>query len=63
MISLNSSFPSKVRVNLRKYRIKDAKVGYPISLKTKYQFDEVKQELIVSFDEIFGARIFELETR
>lgn len=58
-----SNRPRKVRVNLRKYRIKDAKVGYPISLKTKYQFDEAKQVLIVSFDDNFGARIFELETR
>ena len=58
-----SNKPRKIKVNLQKYHIKNVKVGYPISLNTKYQFDEVKQELIVSFDEDFGARIFELEIR
>lgn len=58
-----SNRPREIKVNLHKYHIKDVKIGYPISLDTKYQFDEVKQELKVSFDDDYGARIFELETR
>ena len=58
-----SNRPREIKVNLRKYHIKDVKIGYPISLDIKYQFDEIKQELKVSFDEDYGARIFELETK
>lgn len=58
-----SNRPREIKVNLRKYHIKNVKIGYPILLDTKYQFDEIKQELKVSFDEDYGARIFELEIR
>ena len=59
----NTSGKSRiVRVNLKKYHVKDVRVGYPQFLKTKYSFDKEKCELVVSFVEDYGGRIFELET-
>jgi len=53
-----SGKPRIVKVNLKKYNINNVKVAYPISLNTKYTFDN--NVLEVSFSEDYGGRIFEL---
>ena len=57
----NTSGKSReVTVDLKKYCIKNIKVGYPALLKTNYKYDEKTQQLTVLFDEEYGGRIFEL---
>jgi len=54
-----SGKPRKVSVNLKKYGVKDIKVGYPLKEETIYSFDKKKQVLTVEFKEDYGGRIFE----
>lgn len=58
-----SNKPKTISIDLSKYHVVDAKVGYPTSLDTDYHFDEQTKVLTVSFKENYGGRIFELETR
>ena len=55
-----SGKPRNIKINLSKYVVKDAVVGYPSSLQTVYSFDNKTQTLIVSFPEGYGGRMFEL---
>ena len=55
-----SKKPRTIKIDLSKYDVKDAKIGYPLSLDTNYSFNKEKHILKVSFSENYGARIFEL---
>ena len=55
-----SGKPRTVRVNLKKYCVKNICVGYPTSIKTNYKFDKNTSILSVDFKEEYGGRVFEI---
>lgn len=58
-----SNKPRTISIDLSKYDVIDAKVGYPLSLDTDYSFDKERMILTVSFKENYGGRIFDLEVK
>ena len=56
-----SNKPRTIKVKLDKYHVKNAKVSYPKSLETKFEFDKETKVLSVIFKENYGGRIFEME--
>ena len=56
-----SNKPRTISIDLSKYDVVNAKVSYPLSLNTNYQFDKETKVLTVSFIENYGGRIFDLE--
>ena len=58
-----SNKPRTISIDLSKYDVINAKVSYPLSLNTNYQFDKKTKVLTVSFIENYGGRIFDLEVK
>ena len=52
--------PKEIKVNLHKYNVDKIKIGYPTSIKTKYEFNKDNQILTVVFEKNYGGRIFEI---